>query len=134
MCAPNAADVRHQAAFELVEKHQRRAARQQIAAVGASVIAECGRCGDPLGEERRRNRNACTQRFADRHQIRLQPDLWRAKCAPCPAQAALDLVGDHQRAGRTARIHNRRGHGAADRPHASFALYRLDDDRSRDGR
>ena len=79
----DARDVSHQSAgHELVEEHQRRPAGQQVAAIRAAVIAERGGRCHALAEERRGNRNACTERLADRHQVRLQADARRAKCAP----------------------------------------------------
>ena len=59
---------------QLVEEHQRGAARQQVAAVGAAVIARLRRRGDALGEHRRANRHAGAERLAERHQVRLQAE------------------------------------------------------------
>ena len=68
-------DVRDEVAIDqLLEEHERRAAGQQIAAVGAAVVAEGGGPGHALAEERGGDRHAGAERLADRHQVRLEPE------------------------------------------------------------
>ena len=57
---------------QLVDEHQRRAAGEQVAAVGAAVIAGLHRRRDLSRHQRRANRNAGAERLAERHQVRLQ--------------------------------------------------------------
>ena len=94
------------------------------AALRAAVIAECGRTGDALAEERRGNRDAGAKRLADRHQIRLQANRGGVERPSRPAQTALDLVRDQQRARPFTRIGDCGRHRRAQRPHATFPLDR----------
>ncbi len=66
---------------QLFEKHQRGAAREQVAAIGAAVIAERRRFRNPLAEERGGDRNAGAERLADRHQVGLQTEHRRSRTA-----------------------------------------------------
>ncbi len=75
-------DVRDEVAIdELLEKHQRGAAREQVAAVGAAVIAERRRLRHPLAEERGGDRHARAERLADGHQVRLEPERLPSRTA-----------------------------------------------------
>ena len=77
--------VLHEAACrQRLEKHQRRAARQQVAAVRAAVIA--GRDGgrDPLAEQRRADRHAGAEGLADGDQVGRQAEaLVPERVRPC---------------------------------------------------
>src|SRR5437867_3440904 len=69
--ASYATDVRNQtAADELIEEVQRGAAGQQIAAVGATVVAERDLCGHFLTDERGADRHAGSERLADGDKMR----------------------------------------------------------------
>ena len=129
ICA-GAGDVTdHVAVDQLLEEHQRRAAGEQVAAVGAAVVAERCRRGDSLTELRRPDRHAGAERLAERHQVRLQAKRRRVERAARSAEAGLDLVGNQQRAGAGAGPRNRVRHRLRERPDAAFALQRLRDDR-----
>ena len=67
------------AADQFVQEAKRRAAGQQVAAVGAAVIAERNRVGDVLADERRADRHAAAERLADRDQMRLQAERARSR-------------------------------------------------------
>ena len=88
------------AADQLVEEAQRRAAGEQVAAVGAAVIAERDRVRDLLADERRADRHAAAERLAERDQVRLQAERREVERVAGAAEAALHFVGDEQRAGR----------------------------------
>ena len=103
---PDPADVREQSAVDqLVEHAERRAARQQVAAVGAAVIAE---------RDRRRATSSLTSAapIGTPPPSALPTDM---RCGFRPmrreveriagaAEAALHFVGDQQRAGAVARL------------------------------
>ena len=114
---------------QFVDEDNRRAARQQVAAVCAAVIAGLHVRGDLFRHQRRTDRHAGAQRLAECHQVRLQAKRGRVKRTPGPAETALDFVCDEERPGAAARLRNRVCGGTWQRPHAAFALYRLDDDR-----
>ena len=101
--APGARPLRRRApsarSRQLLEEHQRGAAGQQVAAVGAAVIAGRRRRRDAVGEHRRADRHAGPERLADRHQIRLQAERAGVERPARPPEAALHFVGDEQRAG-----------------------------------
>ena len=124
-------DVRHQIAVDqLLEKHQRGAAREKVAAIRAAVITERRRFRDPLAEQRGSDRNAGAERLADRHQVRLEPEHAGVERPAGAAEAALDFIGNEQRARAAARLGDRICHRLAERPDAAFALKRLEDDRA----
>ncbi len=122
-------DVAHQIAVDqLLEKHQRGAARQKVAAIRAPVIAERRRFCDALAEQRRRNRDAGAERLAHGHQVWLETQRLRVERPPGAAEAALDFVGDQQRTCLAARLLDRIGHLLAERPNAALALEWFEDD------
>ena len=121
--------LRSPSAGQLVQKHERRAARQQVAAVRAAVIPGARRRRDLVGEQRRADWDAGAERLAERHEIRTQAHRRRSQEGAGPSRSRLHLVGDEQRAGPRARARHRRGGAVADRPHAPLALDGLDDDR-----
>ncbi len=53
---------------------------------------------DALAEERRRDRHAGAERLANGHQIGLEAEHLRVERPPGASEAALDLVGDEERA------------------------------------
>ena len=104
-CAPTDATCEMRSrSIELLEKHERRAARQQVAAVGAAVVAKGRRLRHPLAEERGGDRHARAERLADGHQVRLEPERLRVERTAGPSEPALDLVGDEERARPAARL------------------------------
>src|SRR6185503_132991 len=110
----------HQARGELVEKHLRGTARQQVSAVRAAVVAERRRIGDTLREERRPDGHATAERLAGGDDVRLQPERRGVERHSGPAEAALYFVGDEERAAALARLRNRRRHLLTERPDAAF--------------
>ena len=126
---PISRHVRHQARGQLVEKHLRRPAREQVAAVGAAVIAERRGVGHALREQRRAHRHAAAERLSGANHVRLQTQLRRVEGHTRAAEAALHFVGDEQRAAARAGRPDRRRHLEAQRADAPFTLQRLGDDR-----
>ena len=87
--------------------------------------------GDGVGDQRRADREAAAEGLGHRHQVGRQAERREREHLAGAADAALDLVGDEQRAGPLARLLDGLGQRRRDRPHAAFALDRLDDDRRR---
>src|SRR4051794_33558884 len=107
---PDALDVLGDAVVEDLGEHaQRRAAREQVAAIGRAVVAEGQRVRDLLADECRTDRDAAAERLADRHQMRLEAERLEIKWVAGAAEAALDLVGDEQGTGFRARRLDRGG-------------------------
>src|SRR5262249_14306693 len=69
------------------------------------------------------------ERFAERYEIGLQAQRLEIEGVSGAAQAALDLVGNQERAGFRARLGDRLGELAAERANAAFALHGLGNDR-----
>src|SRR5687767_4733412 len=92
-------DVIDQAPHQLIEDKRCRARAQQVATVGAAVIAGRYRLRDALRNERRTNRNAAAKRLPDRHQVGMKPECLRVKRVTGPAESRLYFVGDVERAG-----------------------------------
>src|SRR6185436_6851797 len=104
----DALDVVHHAALdELREKRQRRAAREQVAAVRAAVVAVRNRLRDLFADERRANRDAGAERLAERDDVRLEAERLEVERHARAAKAALDFVADQQRAGSGAGLVDR---------------------------
>ena len=101
---------------DLVEDAERRAAGEQVAAVGAAVIAERDGVGDLLADQRRADRHAAAERLADGDQMRLEAERREVERMSGAAEAALDFVGDEERAGLRARFVDRRGERRRQRP------------------
>ena len=128
----DAGDVLHQPAARPARRGRRaprgtRAGCRRRCCRDRPGCAAAATCSD---EQRRADRHAGAERLAERHQVRLQAERGRVERPPGAAEAALHFVGDEQRAGAAAR--RRRSPSAValrDRPHAAFALDRLDDDR-----
>ena len=115
------------AVCQLLEEHERGAARQQIAAVRCAVIAQRDGGGDAGADERRADGHAAAERLADRHQVGLEAECLRVKRLAGAAQPALHFVGDQQRAGRRRDVPHGPRERRRDRPHAALALDRLQD-------
>ena len=132
----DARDVRQQAAVQqLADEVQPGTARQQIAAVRAAVIAEVEArratssaiSAAPIG-------NAGAERLADRDELRPKSQHRIEERVTGATEPALDLVADHERARAIARRLHGRGERRGQRPHAPFALNRLEHDRRGLGR
>src|SRR5436309_11439799 len=122
-------DVREQAPpDQFLEHAERGAAREQIPAVGAAVIAERDRPRDLFADERRADRYTASECFANRYELRLQADGGGIEGISGAAQSALHFVGNQERAGPTAGLHNRPRIRGRQRAYAAFALNRFDDD------
>ncbi len=95
----DARDMGEQATLdELINKVESCAARQQVAAVGAAVIAKRNSPGNVLVDECRTDRHTRTEGFTDGHQLRLEAERVKVERISGPSQAALDFVGNEQRA------------------------------------
>src|SRR5256885_12458727 len=104
----HATDMREEpAADELIEKTERRAAGEQVATVRAAVVAERDRLRDLIAHERRAHRHATAEGFADRDEMRLQPQRREVEGITGAAEAALHFIGDEQRARLRARLSDR---------------------------
>ena len=83
---------------------------------------------DTLAEECRRDRHASAERLANGHQIGFEAKYSRVEGPPGASEAALDLVGDEERACARARLFDRVGHRLAEGPDPALTLQRLEDD------
>src|SRR5438067_1668448 len=81
-------DVFEQPGVERVEEHERRAAREEISAVGRPVIAWRDRLRHLLVAHRRADWNAGAKRLAERHQVRREAARAAAREFAGPAAAA----------------------------------------------
>ena len=118
----------HVAVEQLVHEIQPGAAGQQVAAIGAAVVARRHRLADRLAQQRGSNGNAAAKRLADRDQIGIEAEHGRVERVARAAEAALHLVGDDQRAGPGDHGPDGRDKRRRQRPHPALALNRLHDD------
>src|SRR5581483_11172836 len=115
----DAVHLREQPAIgELVEETERRAAGEQVAAIGTAVIAERDLRGDLLADQRRADRHAGAERLAEGDKLRLQPEYLEVERLAGAAETRLHLVGNQQRTGSCTGIGDCRGERGRERPDA----------------
>ena len=120
-----------EAAHQLIEDERRGARPEQVAAVGAAMIAGDTACGDAFRHERRADRHTAAERLADGDQVRPQAERLRIERIAGAAQAGLHFVGNVERAGSAADVVDGRGELRRHRADAALALDRLGNDRRR---
>ena len=111
----------------MFEHRKARRAHQRIAVEGAALVAmlEAGRI---FGRQQCRERYAAADALAERHDVGLDPGMLVMEQLAGPAHAGLDLVDDQQQAALLGQRPQLLQELIGRRPHAGFALDRLQHD------